>query len=248
MLQTAADYSVQQVETGTDAGITGTLFYGLNGGGLETDPTRHIMCDAFYATFPRNVVEVEFEPLSLSGGIASIDITAAQVVPEGCSITWIVFVDSKWQELGEAAADLLAARPNLLRYKARLAGTPDVMPALNLGQSRVRVSRPAKAVNHVSVVRTLLAASSTIRFTVRMRNFDPAHHTQTARVLVGAGYATIETPDFVKDVPRAPGVIDRTYTFNLAAAVTTCKVQIIETTDDAGNLFVSTAGNGLALT
>ena len=142
---------------------------------------------------------------------------------------------------------LLEDLPLLLPFRVVIDGSAASMPGLTLAGSRLRVARPKTSLHHVSSAATLAAPSSTIKTKARLRNFDPAHHTHVEKILVGAGYGTVETADLVQDVPRGNGVIERTSTFNLAGPVTSYKRDIAATTDNAANLFVTDSVTDLAL-
>ncbi|WP_175507062.1 hypothetical protein, partial [Bosea sp. CRIB-10] len=215
VVMTGADYYHQVVETGTSP-TTGTMFYGLNGGVLQSDPTRHLMFDLYYATFRRNRVEVDLGGMSLAGGIASIDILADAIVPDSTVLEYQVQIGGVWKALSESAASILAGLPNLLPLRVVMTGTADAMPGLKLAGSRCRFSRPATALNHYSEVATLAAPTSKITTRHRIRNFDTGQHALTTKILVGAGYATVETADVVQDTVRGD-ITERVCTFNLAA-------------------------------
>ena len=245
VLMTPADYYVQVVETGTSP-TTGTLFYGLNGGVWQSDANRHIMFDLVLAVFDQNQIAVDLQSLSLSGGIASIDILSEHIVPDSTSLTFEAQIGGIWKPLAAGTDSILGDLPPLVPFRAVFSGTPDIMPGLRIAGSRVRVSRPKTTLKHVSTIETLAAPSSSIVTKARLRNFDPAHHTHVEKILVGGGYTTVETADTVVDVVRG-ALTERTCTFNIAAPATTYKRQIDQTTDDPSNLFVVDTVTDVAL-
>jgi hypothetical protein len=83
-------------------------------------------------------------------------------------------------------------------------------------------------------VRTLPGAGSAqIRVIARYEAFDPAHHTATCKLRTGAGYATVVAPTSFTDIINPDGSRERTFIFNLGAAVTSFRYQLEATTDSA---------------
>lgn len=214
----------------------GTFFYVLDGAYQQGDGTRDLCFTLFAAKFTQSRQVIDMTPLSLSGGISSIDMVASAIVPGSTSLTYEVQINNAWIPLSEANPGALGAGgnvPPLLPLRAVFSGTPDVMPALTLTGSQVTVSRPRITLKHVSTVRTLPAPSNSIRVIARLETFDGAHHTATAKLLTGAGYTTVQTAASFTDVTTADGATERTWVFNLGSAVSTYKVQLEGTTDSA---------------
>ena len=214
----------------------GTLFYVLDGAYQQGDGTRDLCFTLFAAKFTQARAVIEMEPLSLSGGITSLDILAAAVIPNSTSLTYEVQVGGVWTPIGKTDASVLGAGgtiPPLVPLRAVFVGTPDVMPAITLTNSRVRVSRPRTAFTHISTARVLPASSDTIRVIARLEYFDAAHHTAVAKIRTGVSYATVVAATSVVSVTQEDGSIERTWLFDLGAAVPGYKIQLEGTTDAA---------------
>lgn len=214
----------------------GTFFYVLDGAYQQGDGTKDLCFTLWAAKFKQSRQVIDMAPLSLSGGIASIDMISQSVVPGATSLTYEVQINNVWVPLSEAEPGALGAGgnvPPLLPLRAVFSGTPDVMPAVKLPGSQVTVSRPRTSLKHVSTVRALPASSSSIRVIARLEAFDSAHHTATAKVLTGAGYTTSTAATSFTDVATSDGAIERTFVFNLGSAVTSYKIELDGTTDSA---------------
>ena len=238
VLITAADHWVATTQGSNFP--QGTFFYVLDGAYQQGDGTRDLCFSLHACKFTQARVVVDMAPLSLAGGITALDILAESVVPKSCDLTYEVQVGGVWTPIGATDVSILGAGgniPALLPLRAVLTGTPDVMPAVKLTDSRVRVSRPKLALTHVSTVRTLPAASSQIRVIARLEGFDAVHHTATARLRTGAGYTTLVAASSFVDVRTADGAVDRTWIFNLGASVTAYRIQLEAATDSALRVF-----------
>lgn len=215
----------------------GTFFYVLDGAYQQGDATRDLAFSLYAAQFTASRAVIDLQPLSLSGGIAEIDILAPTVLPGATSLTYEVQIGSVWYPLAATDALVLGAGgniPPLLPFRAVFSGTPDVMPALTYSESQVRVSRPRLTLRHISTIRTLPGAgSSQIRVIERFEYFDPAHHTATVNLLHGASYATVKTPDSMTTVIAPDGAYERTYVFNMGSAITSYRIRTDATTDSA---------------
>jgi hypothetical protein len=121
--------------------------------------------------------------------------------------------------------------------RAVFTGTPDTMPAVRLTGSRVIVSRPKTALTWVSQIRTLPAASASIRVMARLEHFDAAHNTAVGKIRTGAGHNTVVHASSVLDVLTDDGAIERTWVFNLGAGVTSFRKQFEATTDSVHRPF-----------
>lgn len=206
----------------------GTFFYVLDGAYQQGDATRDLAFTLYACQFSAARAVVELNPLSLAGGIADIDILAPSIVPGAAQLSYEIQIGGTWYGL-QAAEDLPlgagGSLPPLLAFRAVFTGTPDVMPAVALTGSQVALSRGKTALAHISAIRTLPAASDTIRVTMRLENFVEADHDCNCELLTGAGYAAVEAADAVVDVVKEDGAIERTFSFDLGAAVTSYRIK-----------------------
>jgi len=217
----------------------GTFFTMVGGAYAQGDLTKHLAFNLYTAKFRQSLSVIDLQPLQLAGGITSIDILSGAVVPSSANLTFEVQVNGKWIALSAANAGTLNAGgniPPLLPFHAVFAGTSDIMPALNLLESNVHVARPRTVFNHISMPRTPVATSQ-IRVIERYESFDPNFHAAQLKLLTGATFSTLASPSSYSDVNTADGALERTYVFNLAAAVSAYKIQSAGTTTTALNTF-----------
>ncbi|MFZ5705734.1 MAG: hypothetical protein ACOY5R_10750 [Pseudomonadota bacterium] len=215
---------------------SGTLFTVLDGAYQQGDGTRDLCFSLYACKFAQARAIVRLNDLQLAGGISDIDILADCIEPASCDLTFEIQVDGNWYPLDRSGSVLGAGGsiPPVVPLRAIFTGTTDVMPAVRLTGSKVRVSRSATNLLHVSPVRTLPGAGSAqIRVIARYEAFDPAHHTATCKLRTGAGYATVVAPTSFTDIVNPDGSRERTFIFNLGAAVTSFRYQLEATTDSA---------------
>ncbi|MDZ4371542.1 MAG: hypothetical protein U1C74_09005 [Phenylobacterium sp.] len=216
------------------AGATGQYFYGLNGGTWFAEPTVHLLWRDFTAVFPKSRVDIDLQGLQLAGGIQAIDVLADAVIPGSTDLVFSVLIGGVWRPLDPSDPDVLSTLPALAPFRATFVGTPDVMPGLQLDGSQAIVSRLAEAAKHVSDENTV-ASSDQVVMTIRMRGFDPAHHTVVMTVDRGPG--TIETHDSLVTINHPDGVVEKIATFTLGAAMTAYQGVIQMTTDHVSRPF-----------
>lgn len=218
------------------------MFFTMIGGYAIADPQKHIVFDLYACRFQQSLVAIDLQGLQLSGGIVGIDILAESVVPSSVSLTYAVQINGAWVPLDRINAGVLnagGALPPLLPFRAVFQGTPDMMPCVGLLNSRVRVERPRTAFAHYWPAggRTPPAATAQIRLTVRYENFDPLIHATSVRLLTGTGFVAETAASSYSDVAPEPGVIERTYVWNLGAAVPAFKFKATGSSSTPLNVF-----------
>lgn len=238
VMVTAADHYVATASGGSYA--QGTIFYSTDGAWFEGDFTRDLVFSIEFARFSRVRTVVELQPLSLSGGMASIDIMAGMVVPNSCDLKFEVQASGGgWETIDSITPAKLVGLPPLVQFRAVFIGTTDVAPGVLLSGSRVKLARPRTTFKHISTARTLPASSSQIKVTVRLENWNPARHAHSCRLLCGVSFSTIETADVTEtEDTEDPKAIIRTYTFNTAAPVSTFKIEQSGTTTTALDTYL----------
>lgn len=219
----------------------GTIFYSTDGAFSQAGLFTDLAFETEFAVFDAPIVTVQLAPLELAGGIGKIDINADASLPQGTSIDYQIRIGNDWRTLGPGDESILAGKPSLAQFRVRMIGTTDVMPALGLGNGRsaARLSRAGGVFNHVSEVRNMPAAITTVELTMRLENWDAALHTAAPTILTGAAFDTVETPDAMVDAPdpRDPDAIIRTATFDLAGPATAYRIRVTGTTSDTAKHF-----------
>jgi hypothetical protein len=227
----------------------GTFFYVVDGVYQQGDTARDIMFSLYAADFGVARAVIDLQPLQLAGGIADIDILTQAIVPGACQLTYEVQIANQWRPL-DGSADLVpggVASP-LLPLRAVFTGTPDVMPAVTLTGSQVKVSAAATALTHISKIRELPGAGSdTIRVIARLEAFDDDDHDAACALLTGGGFATEEAADSYADLVLDDGATERTWIFDLAADVTEYRIKFTGAAASALDLFAIASRKDYAL-
>lgn len=203
----------------------GSFFVSTDGlwsqGSIALDACFEVLVAEFSA--PR--VTVNLNPWNLSGGICSIDLLVNQVVPEGCSIAWEIQVGSVWHTIQDvlSGATPLYNLPANINSRIVFIGTTELMPGINLGQSKVTVSRPRTNGVHVTKARNAPAPVKEIIEILTLEHYDDASHSLTCTILTGAGFTTETQPTAVTNETMPDGSIRRVFTWVLGANVTEWK-------------------------
>ncbi|RUM88242.1 MAG: hypothetical protein DSZ24_04250, partial [Thermodesulfatator sp.] len=212
----------------------GTLFYSTDGAYFLGDLTKDLMMDFHFARFKSAFCQVELKPISLSDGIAGLDLLAGMVVPDACDLIFEYQLDGHWYPVEEATADNLLGLPAMLPLRVSFVGSSDVMPGLELSGSRLRAVRPATHFKHLSTERTLPAASSQIQVQLLLENFDPSKHTVSCKLQVGTD---LVDPASEAEKQEDTGV-RKTYTFDFSQnPVSSYKIVVEGTTTTALEVF-----------
>lgn len=227
VITTAADHWVAVVPG--QQFTTGTFFYVLDGAYAQGDAFKDLWMRLYRCRFNQARAVVNLNPLQLSGGILAIDLLAGTAIPAGTTLSYEIQVGSVWYNLQDVDKYMLGQGgtiPPLLPFRAVFNGSVDCQPAINLADSTVYVSRPDVYAQHVTQTRTLPVASTQIRVIERYEYFDPIYHTAAVKLLTGAGFGTEVAPSSTSTViDPMDGAYERTYVFNLGAAVTQYRVK-----------------------
>lgn len=249
LLQRGKRYAIVPISTGAhflalstgNKFNQGSLFTSTDGSWFQGDLVKDLSFVVYAAAFASPRVEVQLEPLELSGGILLIDILADAVIPDGTSLSYEVKVNNVWTPLAETSLDALAFLPPLLQFRAIFQGTTDLMPRLGVSsRSRVFTERPKQTFTHVSDALTPPAPVNTVWVDIRLEAWDAAHNTALVRLLSGAGYNTTTVAATVQDRPDPngdPTAIIRRYVFTFGSAISSFKIRTDGTTDSVLRIF-----------
>jgi hypothetical protein len=239
LITTAGDHEVATVE-GTEY-TNGTLFNSTDGAYHQGDFTKDLMMRHWYAKFNNPRTTVELTTISLSEGIADLDLLAEAIIPESTKliIEYQKEGNGAWYALVPETADQLLGLPAMLHMRAVFDGTADLMPGLCLDGSRLQANRPATTFKHISTQRNLASASEDIDVILQLESWDETKHTCTVKLLSGANtYTEASVTDVViadADIPT----IRRTVNFNPepSTGITGYQIQIEGTTTTALDVF-----------
>lgn len=225
----AANHSLA---TADGAAYANGMFFGYVDGYPLPDPTRHLVVDFQGCKFNQALSQIDLQGLQLSGGITSIDILAASIIPKSTTLTYQVKLPTGfWVNLDEATVGKLNADgslPPLLPFRVVFGGSLNMQAAIDLTQSNVHLSRPKTNLTHIwpHDPRTPPAPTSQIRMTERYEAWNADYHTASRKLLTGANFMTETAPTSYSDARPSTGVLERTYVWNLAAPVASFKFRL----------------------
>ena len=154
---------------------TGGTFYTQDGEFWTSDLAKDLAYSLRFADFGQQSEHIiELQPLSLSGGIASILLKTAAEIDPSSSLTFEVSINDQWRPIG-----IISDLENLPPYtpvRAVFKGNSDVMPLLNVEQSQITAFRPATDVNYISQERHD-DGTGQVKVTYEITGFKPEYHT-----------------------------------------------------------------------
>ncbi|CAM5398958.1 hypothetical protein AFEL58S_02004 [Afipia felis] len=223
--------------------LEGSFFQSTDGAWFQGDLTKDVPIELVFAEFLSPRTEVQMMPITLENGIANIDILSEVIVPPGTEILHEVQINSVWRTIDGSARDLFAGLPALLPYRIVFVGTTDIQPGLTLGAaSTVTAWRPRTDYRQVSPPTNLTTECDEVEIRVEVEGWDDARHDVNCKLLVGETYATTVTSSAVEertlpDVAIAGELVTNRkefrFTFHPAPAVSSIRVKIEGTTDNA---------------
>lgn len=219
----------------------GSFFNSTDGAWFQGDTLKDLAFEAVFAQFAAARVEVDLQPLTLENGICNVKIITAGVIPNGCDLVYQYKPSGAalWTTVsGNLAAQPLYGLPALAQLRAVFIGTTDLMPGIDLAQGEVKTWRPRGDFTWVSKPFDLGPGVTTtsVKYTVRLEHFDPAHHTFAAQMKGAGGYVNPTTTTMVVDPYDATA---RTYTYTFTVPATqTYTFKGVGTTDAVTNNFI----------
>jgi hypothetical protein len=182
-------------------------------------------------------MEIQLQPLQMTGGIGGIDVLADTIVPPATDLSYQIQVNGQWypfeEEISPTIPSPLASLPPLVPFKAVFTGTTDVMPGINLAQqSQVQLTGgQASSFHHISQPITLGSACTHVKVIAKILDFDSNHHSCKCSIHFGTTHDILPT---VTDVTNEDGSLDRSWVFtDSIASGGQFYVEIDGTTDNA---------------
>jgi hypothetical protein len=227
-------YTQGQLFAVTSDGVVSTVTLGSTGLQIN-EPDLGIRLNFALFDSPRTVVNMA--PLSLSGGIAKVDVLAEAIVPPQGSIAHEVQVGGVWKNLNDqvpAGSHAFAGLPALVPYRIVLNGTTDAMPGIGLGaSSRVRTSRARSDFKHISTAINS-PATTQIKAFYRVENWRTSGQVVNFRLMTGSGFTTLTAPTVTvaSVAPDDPNAQEVQLTWSGLSSLTTFKLQAFGTSDN----------------
>lgn len=218
----------------------GSLFFKNGAGYWQSDASKNIKIDLWFAEFDRVRTEVQLQTLTLNGGIGSIDVLAQTVVPSSSTMIFEVQVAGNWIPLTpeNVANHPFASNPDTLPFRVVFSGGVTVQPGINLQTMQLKLSRPAGTLKHFSTPLIIPTATTHVRTKTRVENFNPAKHTVTPKLKPSGGAELAAS--IVSDRLLGNNVLERTAFFTLPSAATVYQRVTLASTTDTSDLCVIT--------
>lgn len=164
---------------------TGGAFYTQDGQFWSSNLEKDLAYSLRLADFGSQAEHViELQPLSLSGGIASILLKVAAEVSSESELSFEVSINNQWQHIGIISE--LESLPPYTPVRVIFKGNSDVMPMLNVEQSRITAFRPATNINYISKMREN-DGTGRINVTYEVTGFNDTYHTFDPRLKTTLG-------------------------------------------------------------
>lgn len=225
--------------------LSGNLLESTDGGSFFVgDLTRDLCHVTEYCSFDLTSLTVLLQGINLDGGIHNIRIRNAEVVPKNSTRQFQLQVGGAWRTIEEPAGDDTLFGSGVTPYydfRLVLNGNQWAMPILDMGASEVELFRADDDFRHISEALVFGTSLQTVVISTPVAAWDPARHTIAVRLRHGAGFASLKTHTAVETKPligkngavRADA-FEKIWTFSFAGApISTCKVDIIGTTNNA---------------
>jgi hypothetical protein len=224
--------------------LQGTLFDSTDGAFFSGDLTKDLCHVTEFCRFDITSMPVLLQGLNLDGGIHNIRIRNAEVVPTNSSRTFQLQVGGAWRTIEQPAGeDTLFGAGVTPYYDFRIvvAGNQWAMPIIDMGASEVEVFRADDDFRHISDAIDFGSALTTVYVKAVVGAWDEARHTLVAKLLHGAGYATVKTHDAVEVKPVIgpdglvrPNAVEMIWTFTFTSpGISACKIRFDGTTNNA---------------
>lgn len=223
--------------------LSGNYFETTDGAFFVGDLTRDLCHVTEFCQFQLTQLTVLLQGINLDGGVHNIRIRNAEVVPENAKREFQLQVGGAWQKIAAPAGDDTLFGSGVTPYydfRLVLTGTQWAMPILDMGASEVELFRADDDLRHISGVIAFGSSLDTVYVKATIGAWNAARHTIAARLLHGAGYATLKTHDAVETKPVIgpdglvrPDAVEKIWTFTFAApGISACKIDLIGTTNN----------------
>ena len=186
--------------------------------------------------------EIQMQALQLAGGIQSIDVLAQAEVPSACSLSYQVQLNNKWYPLDiQGSGPDLSSLPALLPFRVVFQGTTDIMPAVSLTKSQVKLGKPATSFTYLSTSQSIATPATQMKISTVLSNFNGGTHTCVTKIKANS---TTYTATSVVDTTLANGTIQRDSTFNFGGVQASGTVTFTVQPTDASTVTIG----GVAVT
>lgn len=172
----------------------GGVFYTQDGAMWTQDLAKDLLFSLVKAQFVAGEHIVELNPLSVSGGIASIKSELSAIVADDTTAMLEVDINSVWRDV--EVMDTIDQLPPFTPVRLKVTATVDAAPLVDTVTSRITAFRPAMELRFTGVARPLPSAT-TLKVSVAVMGYDTAFHTISFSAKFGTKTLS---PDMVRPV------------------------------------------------
>lgn len=209
----------------------GGLFYTQDGAMWTQDLAKDVLFSLVTASFTAGEHIVELNPLSVSGGIASIKSELSALVPENTTIAIEVDINTVWRAI--EVIDTIDQLPPFTPVRMKVTATSEAAPMIDTVNSRLTAFRPANQLRFTGKLRDVTQPGA-LKVSVSAIGYDPAFHTITFAAKVGT--STIK-PTVVRPVYGNNTSAQFEVTFALPIDATQYQINITGNTTLATRVF-----------
>ncbi|MCF3935004.1 hypothetical protein L1787_16490 [Acuticoccus sp. M5D2P5] len=219
--------------------LQGSLQTANDGVWSDINPNLDLAIQIYYCRFAQTRTVVQLAPLSLPGGILSVDSNIGAIEPEGTSLmlSYQPNGSGAWYPIDNAEnSDPLGSLPTVLNMRAIFTGTTDLMPAIDFTDADYEAWRPDDELTWISNDVDFGQTVTTVVIEVTCANFDGSDHDITVTLLPdGGGSETADASDSEVD-PADPTKITFFRTFT-GVSLQVCQIKVEGTTTDTTNIY-----------
>jgi len=218
----------------------GGLFYTQDSAMWTQDLAKDLLFAFETATFTAGTQYVEINPLSVSGGIASVKSEFSAIIPESTTVSLEVDINGIWHDV--SVIDGIDQLPPYTPARLKVVATATAAPVIDTIKSRVTAFRAAPTMRFTAKARPI-AEPGTIRLSIATAGFDlydaetmTGYHGITFTVKCD-GEATLYSPTAVRPVYGSNKAAQFEVTFTVPVNKTTYQLLIAGTTTLATRVF-----------
>lgn len=218
----------------------GGVFYTQDGAMWTQDLAKDLLFALETAEFSAGTQYVELNPLSVSGGIASIKSEMAVIVPDGTTIDLEVDINGIWHDV--EVIDNIDQLPPYTPARLKVTTTTTAAPIIDTVASRITAFRAANTMRFTSKKRAI-ADPGTIRLSISTMGYDP-YNAETLSGFHAIAFtvkcndsATVHQPTLVRPVYGSNSSAQFEVTFSVPADKTEYQLSINGSTTLATRVY-----------
>jgi hypothetical protein len=197
----------------------GTSFYATDDNNW-TSLNKDIAFKLRFAQFKATWLAVELGPVSLVGGIDSLDFVFTGTKPGAARFDVQAQVAGVWRTIDADDETVFSTQPTLVPLRAVWQSTKDEAVGIILPKSRIFAGRTSLSGTHISTVWDMPGAATAETIVVKqiLTGFNDAVHDHVISIRHGASFATVAAAASVVDTVLSDGTTERKATFDFTGA------------------------------